>query len=271
MAGIADVINTIGALIETAVYPNGTLQPSIINRQVTIEGGWPIRTQLDTDLQNNNAHISIFPTNQTRVVTKFERVFEALSIAPATINATVAEQTVTITGRIETPQVVTIIANGIGFAYSILKNDTVNSIAAALAELIPGASVSGNVITLTNTHSLVTRISTLATSAEELSRQERVFLISCWCSGDRDSTHYDPTIRDVLAEAIDVVMKLNYRMALPDGFYAQVFPQEAATPYVDDLEKSLILRRDLHYNIQYATTITADDMTIAQAYSNVNP
>jgi hypothetical protein len=140
-----------------------------------------------------------------------------------------------------------------------------------IGELIPGATVNNNVITVPQNYSLITRIATASQTAQEISRQERVFIISCWCSGENQLAQYNPTIRDTLADAIDIAMKLNYRMVLADDFFAQVFPMEAATPYVDDLEKSLIMRRDLHYNIQYPTTVSQNFMTLVYPETTVSP
>ena len=268
MAGLQDVINVLGGLVQQAVYPTGIMNPSIIGSDVIIEGGWPIRSQLDKDLQEGKAHISIFPTNNTRDTTRFERVYQPLQQSAATITATVTDNKVLIGGTVTIPQAVMIIVNGVGYGYQLLITDTLSSIAKALSELIPNSISIGPTIIIENPISIIARIATNYSSIEELSRQERVFLISCWASGDNTIPEYDPTIRDVLADAIDQIMKLNYRIVMPDGFYACLFFVEAANPYIDYLEQSLVMRRDLNYKIEYATTIINNYTTITNPMVN---
>ena len=59
-------------------------------------------------------------------------------------------------------------------------------------------------------------------------------------------------------------MKQNYRIPMPDNFFAQVFYHN--TDDTDMLDKSLIYRRDLNYTIQYATTVTENFASITDAF-----
>lgn len=258
MSDLAAVIQTIAQNLVTPIYPNGTTNPSIAGVQVTINDGWPIRSQLDADLQSGFAHVSVYPTNQERVMTKFERVYELNTQTPTTIVLTVSGTSVTVTGTISTPQVVMIIANSIGYAYAIQSNDTVNTIATNTAALIEGATATGNVLTIPSAYSLKAVVSTPYSASQEIARMDRVVMISVWAPNQ--------VIRATLEAAIDVYMKENYRIPMPDNFFAQVF--YLSMSWTDQLEKSLIYRSDLKYTIQYATTITNAFMSVADAFPN---
>lgn len=258
MASLGQVTQTIAQNLVTPIYPNGVDNPSIVGVQVTINDGWPIRSQLDIDLENGLAHVSVFPTTKERVITKYERIYQPLTQVAPTIILTVRGKTVTVTGTVSTPQGVMLIVNGIGYAYTIMSGDTLDTIAANTAALILGATATGNVITISGAYSIVARVVTPYSAAEELSRVDRVIMISVWAP--------NPSMRATLEAAIDVYMKENYRIVMPDGFYAQVFYE--GINWVDMLEKSLIYRSDLSYIIQYATTLTTNFTSIGDAFVN---
>lgn len=259
MPDLSSVLNTVAGNLVTPVYPNGTGQPSIVApAQVTIEAAWPIRTQLDKDLQAGNAHVSVYPTNMERVMTKFERNFQPSIATAATLMATVSGNTITITGTVSVPQSMMAIVNYQGYAYTVQAGDTLNSIATNWANAIPNATAYENVITIGGVYSLIARIATQYSAAQELARMDRVFMISIWSP--------TPTIRATLESAIDIYMKQNYRIPLADNFFAQVFYDQM--PWTDMLEKSLIYRSDLRYIIQYPTTVTDEFTTVADPYVN---
>lgn len=261
MASLGQVLTVLTNLVTNAVYPNGTSSPSTADVDTTIIAGWPIRNKIDEILRANKALISVFPTNKQKVVTKFERIYQPVTVTAATLTATVGSNTITIGGTVSVPQAVTAIVNGTGYSYLVLINDTLSTIAAGLAALIPGASAVGAVITLSNPYSVEARIATNATAAYELSRQERVFLIRCWTTS--------PIVRDNLMNPIDIAFKENYRVVMPDGFWAPIFPMEAAEPFMDDWEKSLMVIGNLEYKVQYATTKTDSFTTITDTIQNV--
>lgn len=267
LADLADVTQTIATLTSQAVYPNGTSQPSVAGVTVSVFPGWPIRNELDQILQEGNAAVAIFPTNKVKYVTKFERIFQSLQQTPPTLTATIIDSggtgtaTITIGGTIAVPQAVVVTVNKVVYGYQVLISDTLDTIADGIADLIPGATALGPVITIPGVINLTSYVSSPYAASEEIARQERIFMISIWAP--------TPDIRASLEAAIDVFFKLNYRIVLSDNYYAQVFP-ETDPGFNDMLEKSLIYRRDLHYRIQYATTVTENFMTIAALPENVD-
>jgi hypothetical protein len=257
MATLLQVLQTLTTLTYNACYPNGTGQPSVTTRQISIESGFPIRTQQDHDLAAGYSHVYVYPTDSERVVTKFQRIFQPMTKAAATIVLTVVDNTVVVTGTVTTPQAVTIIVNGIGYGYQILSGDTTDSIAANTAAIIPGATSSGNVITIPNEYSLIARVATAYTASEELSRSDRIFCINVVSPNFTD--------RSTILDAIDVYLKQNYRITLPDNYTGMVFYNN--TIIHDDLEQYTVFKGWLNYTIQYPTTLTQQFTTITDPFS----
>lgn len=244
MADLSDVLNTLVTMVGEAVYPNGTSQPSVAGVDVSVFPGWPVRNKLDDEMKAGRAMVSVYPTNKEKDVTKFQRVFQEVSVTPPTIVGTVVGNVVTLTGTVTVPQSVMIVVDGVGYSYQVLITDTLTDIVTGLSLLIPGSIPSGTSLSVNYNNTLIVRVITQAVTAEELGRRERVFQISCWCP--------NPVIRSLLAPPIDIYLQLNYRFVLQDGFYAHMWYDH--TNETDDLEIPLIYRRDLFYRVQYATT-----------------
>lgn len=256
MSDIKEVLETIAQNIQSAIYPNGILQPSVTGSKVTISASDPVRNVLDKSLQQGWSHVGVFSTNMQRVVTKFQRVYRPLNKADPTLILTVSENTVTVSGTVEVPQSVMIIANGIGYGYPVTGEDTLESIAANTAALIPNASAVGAVITIENCYEIIGRISTEYTATQELGRLETVVEIKCYCP------NFD--MRSVLASAINNYMLQSYRMVMPDGYFAMIFWKGDVLD--DSFEKSLLYIQKLSYIVQYATTMTSGFMSITDPY-----
>lgn len=260
MADISDVLDVMAQLVTTAVYPNGSGQPSVANVQVTIEEGDPIRSQLDQDILNGNAHISIFPTNIVRDVTRFEREFLISEKIAPTIILTISNNQVQVTGTVVLPQSVMLIVNKTGYAYTLQAGDTLNSIATNLAANTPNAGAFGNTITISgNIYSLQAEVATPYTAVEEIRRQEQVITISIWSP--------TPAIRSALGSAIDQYVGAQFRVLLPDNLYGLLWFYPRARED-DGNQDSLIYTRELNYKMQYATTITKTYTTIVNSFMN---
>jgi len=260
MADLSDVLDMIYDNAVLAIYPDGTNNPSVANVDITIVKGWPIREKLDETLRSGKAMVSIFPTSEEKTVTHYPRDFKPLNKSAPTLTAVVSGQTVTIGGTISVPQAIMININGRhpGYAYQVVDSDSLDSIASALAALIPAASSIGNVITIPGANPITTGITTSYTAGQELGRQERVFKIIIWSP--------TPTLRPVISAPIDIYFRKNYQIPLSDGFYSHIWYSK--TSEEDDLQVPFIYRRDLSFRVQYATTNVEIFTTITDPYVN---
>lgn len=258
MPGIYAVLNTLAQQVENACYPAGIMSPSVTGNQITIEAGFPIRTQLDKDLQLGYSHVFVYPDVKQRAITKFEREYLPLQKTPATLVATVSGMTVTITGTVTLPQSVMVIVNGTGYGYGVVMGDTVNTVAAGLAALIPGAVAVNNVVTVASAYSLIARISTNFTAGRELARIEGVFNIYIESPNPED--------RAVILDAVDTYLKVNFRIVGSDDFYLLLFYHDLKA--TDELEKEGVYKARLMYMIQYPTTQITNFTSITQPFVN---
>lgn len=263
MSDLYDVQTALANLAQSAIYPNGANNPSIVNRSVRIFPGWPIPAKLDSDLIAGNVQISIFPQDVARVSTRFQTDWYVTQQNSPTLGMTVNNSlgTVTITGTVSLPQACMIIYNGVGYSYGVVSGDTLNSIATNLASLIPGATALGHVITLANPFSITTKIIISGTTGREVAREKRMFIVAVWAPS--------PLIRSQIASAITSLFAATYRIAMPDGFAAQL--SYSGSREMDSLEKVACYRRDIHIIVEFATTQSETDYSIGEVEVIVTP
>ncbi len=255
MADLSDVNATLAALAAAAVYPSGTAQPSVAGIAVTIAPGWPQPAQLDQIVGAGNGYVSIYPLpGMDANTTRFAQDEWTDVVPPAQLTMTVSGySTVTIGGTINPGEAAAIEWNRNYIAHAVTAADTLATVAAALAAQIPGASASGPVITLpADTFQIIARVSVPVPVLNEIARQERVFSITVWAP--------TPTARDKLAAAIDVALKRNVRITLPDDTTGLC--RYRGTVETDELSKILIYRRSLNYSVEYGTVLTDQTNTV---------
>lgn len=258
MADLSDVANALVTLATGLVYPAGTTLPSVTGNLVHVYYGWPIPQQLDADLQVAICHVSVYPRPQERNTTRHLSSFAQTATSVKTLTLTVAGQAVTLAGTIppaSNPHNLAIFVNGTPFVYQASPGDTLASAAAALAALIPGATATGAVITITGTIGAV-RVGVTSTTSRLIRSQERVFQIGIWAD--------TPMNRDTIAQAVDPTLAATTFLTFADGSAGRL--RYVGSPISDMAEKSTLYRRDLMYAVDYATlqSLTATDVTQTQ-------
>lgn len=172
MADLTDIENALVNLAAVAVYPNDLTQLSIAGVNIRVFPGWPLPDNLDADLATSKVNVSIFPLNSMeRNTNRFPADWKTTHINTPTLTLTVLNNTMTIDGTISMSQICVVVVNYIDYAYTVQPNDTLNTIAAYLAALIPGAISKSAVVTIHGAYSLMVRISTIGTSVRELKQQ----------------------------------------------------------------------------------------------------
>lgn len=225
------------------------------NDNVRIYRGWPIAAELDADLLAGTAHVSVFSMpNTERNTTRYPR--DDIEVAPPvhTLIAAVNGNTITIGGTVAVPQnVIALAGTRSAYPYGVQANDTLATIATALAALIaadyPGTAAVGPVITVAGKPGVLqARIASSAKVWTEQKRQERAIDIICWCP--------TPAMRDILAGAIDLALSEMDFITMPDKGAARLRYEKS--PETDDAEKVQLFRRDLIYMVEYATASVTD-------------
>lgn len=254
MADISDVEQTIVDVVAGILYPAGAGQPSVLPgaAAVIIHRGWPLANDLDRDLAAGRSHVSVWPRGGTEVNTSpYPDDWQDVFITPSTLTAVVQGRTVTIGGHTD-GSIVQFVTLQIGpryvTSYAVLPTDTRESIAAALAsqitaEFLPAAAV-GNVITVTGTLAMRAIVGTTGSQLSVIRQQRTQLQITLWCN--------TPVIRDAIGKLVEPNLADRTFLIMPDQSAARF--RYSMTILNDNSEKEGLYRRDMIYNVEYATT-----------------
>ncbi|HEY7579420.1 MAG TPA: hypothetical protein VH855_17640 [Acetobacteraceae bacterium] len=235
-----------------ALYPNGTVRPSVPGPECRIYRGWPNSASLDADLNAGVVNVTVFPVSgSTRTTTRYSERWIGAPRQP-TLTAQVSGTTVTFGGTAGPGQVAGILVNGRAYAYRIQTGDNSQSVAANLASMLrPDAIVqlSASSMTIAGAHHLLARVVADAPVKQEVRRQEQGFRMTCWCP--------TPATRDATAITLDQALSTQYFLPLGDGTSARL--TYGGTTEFDQSQNARLYRRDLTYVVEYAT-IVADTL-----------
>jgi hypothetical protein len=264
MADISDVYDSLAGLIAGVIYPNGTSQPPVNGIQTRVYGGWPVKDQLDKDLRAGNAHITVFGRPESRNTTRYMTIPLDITVTPPALTLTINANTVTVGGTVAAGVNTAILVGTKAYLYQTVANDTLSTIATALAALInadfPGTSASGSVITLPATATITAaRVGGSGSQVTEVGRVEQVFQITIWTN--------TPANRKSIGSLI-VPQLMNSRfLTLADGSAARMIVQGQRD---DDMpQKELLYRRDIMAKVEYAETITNTSTQVVDVIENI--
>jgi hypothetical protein len=254
MADLSDVETTLVSLIGAALYPagvpTGNISP-VAGKPVRVFRDWPLKPNLDTDLAAGVLNVSVYANpNMTRKDTRYPRRWQSIGpMVQPTITWVVSGGMATLGGTVTVPQNVALIVDGQDVVYAVQPDDTLATIAAALATALNlfGAGTvtpNGPALTIVGSHSIIGRVGAVQPMSREIRRQEQGFQITAWCP--------DPDSRDAVCVAIDAALApLNF-ITLSDGSAARITYRSTASS--DKAENEDLFRRDLIFTVEYATT-----------------
>jgi hypothetical protein len=269
MSDISDVLSVLATQCSSAVYPNGTGQASVTGKDVHVFPGWPLPANLDAAVAAGKAEISVYPSGMEMNRTRYQPAQQVQSVATATLTLKQSGNVVTVGGAMPSPFTAHNMAVLIGsqaFVYPVQATDTLTSIATGLATLLavsyPGTTSSGPVVTLpSGVVPKVVRVGTTGVIGTEWERQAQRIQITVWAP--------DPTTRAQIGAAIKVALAQIAFLTMPDGYGARVL--SAAGSLTDSIEKAVIYRRDLFYEVEYATTVISNAATVVAVEMQLEP
>jgi hypothetical protein len=253
MADLTDVEDHLVNAVSAAIYPNSTANPSVAGIDAMVYVGYPVPPQLDADLDpanpNPRAHITV-NFLMDRDVSNILNGWQTVNINPPTLILTVNETagTITVAGTVSTPQNCAIKVNSVTYHYAVQQNDTLQTIAANIAAIIPNATASLTVITIPNVYQLIARLGKTGQSINAVGQEQAIF-------------------RKAFSRAIQNYLNTNYRFNLPDTTGANISYKNSTQ--FDTYQKTIIYRRDLMYQVTYYTTLTSDYYTITDTPVNI--
>ncbi len=275
MADLADVENGLVALIADALYgvpfsapggvwfatPDGqiiaapqaggylpgSVQATVAGNPAKLYRGWPESSLLDADLAAGTSHVSVFSKpNMTRRTTRYQSVWRTVTPVVPTITAAIVGTTVVFggTGGFVGPVILTLgsLLQPQWFRYGVQPTDAPQSVAAALAAAVPGASASGSTLTLPSP-AVACSVTAAQPAQAEVRRQVQHIAVSCWCP--------TPLVRDAIAVTIDSALADVLRFTLPDN--SGCYVRYVSTMQDDLPSKARVWRRDLTYAVEYPT------------------
>jgi hypothetical protein len=124
----------------------------------------------------------------------------------------------------------------------------------------PSASATATTLTIPFGHSLVVRQGGTAVLGKVTHRQRQSVMVTVW----------SPTqaARSTLAGAIDNAIKNKIKVAMPDTSQALVI--YSRTNVLDDRQSTAIYRRDLIYDVEYATVFQFPGYVVTSVNTTIN-
>jgi len=249
MADQADVESALVTLVSSSLYPNGTDEASLPGPLCRVYRGWPKSSGLNADLAAGRINVTVFPAGGVvRNTTRYMPGWIAQPVTPG-LTVTLTGKTVRFGGSAPQGQLAGILIDGAGYVYRTTSSDTPASVAANLATVARQsgiATLAGSSITFPGAGYIAARVVADGTGVMEVRRQVQDFRIVCWCP--------TPSLRDTVAEVVDVALAGVSFMPLPDGTAARL--TFAGTSVLDQAQNANLYRRDLVYSAEYPTTST---------------
>lgn len=247
MADISDVEESVADACAAALGLDANGLSAALGLSCRISREWPNSDELAQDLEARVLNVTVSAlSGMSRETTRYPEQWKPLSDPVVTVSGSVAGNTVTIAAPSgPLPQQLVGVRVGLSpYVYETTATDTPETIAAALAALVPGATASGP--TLTTSAAVTFRVAGYAPIFRELRRQRQSLKVAFWCP--------DGASRDAACKLVDGALAGTHFLTLPDGTAGRLRYEGS---YVSDAsEKSGLWRRDLRYSVEYPTTET---------------
>jgi hypothetical protein len=266
MADETDLEAAIVGLIVAAVYPNGTTQPSVVGQTISVERGWPTEADIRNATAAGTQLIRVYAVaGMSRDAERYQRLWQSARPATPSLTATLEENIVTLSGTVTAGLIASVQSRGLAYNHLCAAGDTLTSIAAAFAGVIPGASSAGAVLTLPTTGPLpFARVLAGATATMEVGRQQQVFAISSWAT--------TPVLRDQIFQSLGPTLALNYRITLPDGSIATRIGRSFQTGGPNDVpSRANVWQRDLRLTWDFPLIVSMDAPPAAAISTSIVP
>lgn len=264
MSDLNDVKSALVTAIGAAMYPNGTGQASATGTPTKIYPGWPNDIELDADLKAGTVHISVDNLPGVyRDVTRYMRKWMVPTQVAPTITASVNGLTATLAGTITAGNYATLIAGNQVSSYAVTANDTLSTIATALAGGFKSpvtATANGAAITITaGSATLIARTAAPQTGYREVQRQQVRLMVTVWAANNAQRAAAAAIVNQTLCNVVDYT--------LPDGFTAHL--EKALERDTDREENRLLYRRDICFDCEFPTTVTQPEYPVTSVTTTV--
>ena len=263
MADISDVEQAVANTVTSILYPAGTIESSILGLFCRIYRGWPNSATLNADLSAGSVNVTVVSDNESgRITTRYLPEWYTTPSIPG-VAGSVTGQTLIISGTPSAGDVVGVMVDGAAYAYRIVAGDTPGLVAANLSGLIQAnrpSLVQGPTVNIPGANTIEVRVVRDCSASYESRRQEKDVRIICWCP--------TPSIRDLVAAALDAAFNEMSFLVLPDDTSARIIYRSTAS--YDQSQNALLYRRDLLYTVEYPTVTIIEQPSMLFGASGIN-
>lgn len=180
---------------------------------------------------------------------------------PVTVALSVSTNVVTVSGEGTAGQVVGVGYGGEGWSHRCEGAESAGEIAAALAALIPGASVSGDQLTLDTTGGIKAEVVGDVTVVRELGQLSQAFRIDVFAP--------NPKVRDKVGAMIAPIMAGVRSLAFDDGSYSSII--SIGPTWIDDQsQKTGVWKRWQRVDLNFPITETAVQPAVLHLRLNID-
>jgi hypothetical protein len=247
VADLSDVEDALLQQLFLILYPNGLSAPSVLDATIHLYRGWPIPLALNSDISSGITNVSVFPLpGSTRNTTRWGSATYLVTSGSALL-VSASLNTVSFSGFTAAGQLAGVLIDNAAYVYAVQAGDTPGLVAASLAALIRVDRIcllSGTMITVSGATRIIARTTAAADELQEWGRQEQGLRVSVWAPS--------PIIRDTICGVIGGAMAPVNFLTLADTTSARIRYRSTAT--LDDGRDSYTYRRDIVYDVEYATT-----------------
>ncbi len=248
MADMSDVEAALVGAVSGVLYPNGTSAQSLVGNGARIYRGWPMTAALDADLAMGIVNVSVAAVPDAARNTTRWGVYSWTSTAMPGISVAVSGNAATFSGTPNEGDLAGLLVDDATYVYQAAVGDSAALVAAALADLVRQNRIcwlQDVTVTIPGAASLVARTLALQPTTTEWSRQEQGFRIAVWSP--------TPAIRDAACSALGSALAQIAFLTLADGTGGRLRFRNTAS--FDDGQDAGVYRRDLVYDVEYATTV----------------
>ena len=247
MADVSDVEAALVSFVTAALYPEGPTAASVTGQPLRVYRGWPLSGSLEADLLRGVANVSVFAVPAaSRNTTRWAAVTSTTTSVP-TLTVQVSGNSASFGGQGGATQVAGLLVSNQPFVYRGQAGDTPALVAAVLAQSVRAVRacwLSGATVSVPGVPNIVARVVADGAAMTEWARQEQGFRISAWCP--------NPSSRDLVCRTLSEALATVRFLGLPDGTGG--FVRYRSTSSFDERQDAQSYRRDLVYDVEYATT-----------------
>lgn len=247
MADMSDVEAALVSAATGVLYPDGVSGQCVVGGGARIYRGWPMTAALDADLACGVVNVSVAAVPHSARNTTRWGVQSWTAAASPGLTVAVSDNAAIFGGTPNAGDLAGLLVDEMTYVYRAAAGDSAALVAAALADMVRQDRIcwlQNTMVTIPGAASLMSRTLALQPVTTEWSRQEQGFRLALWSP--------TPGLRDAACGALSSAFAQVTFLTLQDGSAGRL--RFRSTASFDEGQDAGVYRRDLVYDVEYATT-----------------